>query len=77
MRGVPAEDNIVATSSPFSSTTRTCLAHAAIAFLFETIAEDPVLGPLSRPVARAFGVNGSMLEVMTKARARFLAKRSR
>lgn len=72
-----ALDALVRPRTAAVETTRTCLAHAAIAFLFETIAEDPVLGPLSRPVARAFGVNGSMLEVMAKARARFLAKRSR
>ena len=55
--------------------THTCLAHSIIAFLFTTIAEDPVLGALARPLARALRVNGSMLLVMTKARSRFLSKK--
>ena len=54
--------------------TRTCLAHAIIAFLFETVAEDPVLAAVTAPLARRLGINGSMVEVMSKARARFLAR---
>lgn len=54
--------------------THTNAAHAFIAFLFATIAEDPILKHLAKPIARAANVNASMLEVMTKARLRHLSK---
>ncbi|KAJ8604093.1 hypothetical protein CTAYLR_001742 [Chrysophaeum taylorii] len=51
-------------------------AHAFIAFLFTCIAEDPVLGPLARLAATFGNFNASMLMVMTKARARFVANKN-
>ena len=46
-------------------------AHAFIAAVLQ-LAEDPVLGPLLAQLAKPLGANGSMLAIMTKARARFL-----
>ena len=37
------------------------------------IAEDPVLSSIGAPVARLLGASGSMVEVMAKARGRYLA----
>ena len=54
---------------------RACTAHEVIGVLFTSIAEDPVLSSIGAPVARLLGASGSMVEVMAKARGRYLASR--
>ena len=52
---------------------RACVAHEVIGVLFTSVAEDPVLSSIGAPVARLLGASGSMVEVMAKARGRYLA----
>ena len=52
---------------------RACTAHEVIGVLFTSIAEDPVLSSIGAPVTRLLGASGSMVEVMAKARGRYLA----
>ena len=52
---------------------RACTAHEVIGVLFTSVAEDPVLASIGAPVARLLGASGSMVEVMAKARGRYLA----
>ena len=54
---------------------RACTAHEVIGVLFTSIAEDPILSSIGAPVARLLGASGSMVEVMAKARGRYLASR--
>jgi short-subunit dehydrogenase len=56
-----------------SEVIRACVAHEVIGVLFTAIAEDPVLSAIGAPVARLLGASGSMVEVMAKARGRYLA----
>ena len=55
---------------------RACTAHEVIGVLFTSIAEDPILSSIGAPVARLLGASGSMVEVMAKARGRYLASSS-
>ena len=55
---------------------RACVAHEVIGVLFTSVAEDPVLSSIGAPVARLLGASGSMVEVMAKARGRYLASSS-
>ena len=54
--------------------THTNSAHAFIALMLTTIAEDPALAAITRPLAKKLKLNYSMMLIMTKARDRFLAK---
>ena len=51
--------------------------HALMGYIFGTVLEDPIFAPPLGAVARAVGLNGSMLDIMRSSRSRYEAKLAR